>query len=547
MDLTSICQIPLEFLRDTILEIEPLATPRKLRLLDCIQFTQHGILRICECSEFPTFRYSAISYVWRGITVSRHFPNPFINGNWSDRYEIPTDELGFFAVRGAEEADAISVDVLRHACITSLKMNAEYLWLDRLCVLQNNHDDKSWQIGHMYKVYKNCTLCIILPGGIRRLAFLKEETDWSNRAWTLQEVLAPVKSVVLFGWTYGSGAKLDRLGDDEGSIDEIVPGKSAIADVATIINASVVGSMSFKNPKFTFPAYPVVILGAATPNLTALGVAMSKIHSKDAGARSHAAWQSALMRTSSRPVDMIFSIMGLFGVTLDVRAFRKHERLRATIALAQGILHNGGTASWLGASVQLPPCKQLSTFPQFPQTEVTGKALVRVNKRRRAVAELMDGEFPNSAGLYGMRMPKGTMDDDGYLTFSRKATQVIVVPACDGSSGQSRDAGNPDAIPITAEDGTVLILSRESLPNDEESSPESVPAVFAILLAWFQEFYPGETRMSGIKLMIVKGHAPDRFHVTSYATLTSKFKDWVLGWPERQFTVGGPDIILKHP
>ena len=48
------------------------------------------------------------------------------------------------------------------------------------------------------------------------------------------------------------------------------------------------------------------------------------------------------MRTSSHPVDMVFSIMGMFEVTLDTHAFGRDDRLGATIALAQKTPSRGG-------------------------------------------------------------------------------------------------------------------------------------------------------------------------------------------------------------
>ena len=78
------------------------------------------------------------------------------------------------------------------------------------------------------------------------------------------------------------------------------------------------------------------------------------------------------MRTSSRPVDMVFSIMGLFGVILDPNMFEAENRIGATVALAKEILRKGGRASWLGMSFRLPPCSMLYTSPVFAETSVSG-------------------------------------------------------------------------------------------------------------------------------------------------------------------------------
>ncbi len=79
------------------------------------------------------------------------------------------------------------------------------------------------------------------------------------------------------------------------------------------------------------------------PNVAALCIAMD--NDMDEDTKLYAIWKSALMQTSSRPVDMVFSIMGLFGVTLDPICFTKDDRLSATIALARAILEKGGRAT----------------------------------------------------------------------------------------------------------------------------------------------------------------------------------------------------------
>ena len=143
----------------------------------------------------------------------------------------------------------------------------------------------------------------------------------------------------------------------------------------------------------------------------------------DPDARNHTIWQGALMRTSSRPVDMVFSIMGLFWVILDHNMFEAENRIGATVALAKEILRKGGRASWLGMSFRLPPCSMLCTFSVFAETSVSGKALVRTRTGLREAAEFVDGEYPNELGLGAL--PGGTMDDDGYFTFSARALRLV--------------------------------------------------------------------------------------------------------------------------
>lgn len=69
------------------------------------------------------------------------------------------------------------------------------------------------------------------------------------------------------------------------------------------------------------------------------------------------------MRTSSRPVDMDFKIIGLFGITLDTSKFRKQDRVAVTIELAQAIMDKGGPQH---GSPQLSVSRHRGKYPPFP-------------------------------------------------------------------------------------------------------------------------------------------------------------------------------------
>lgn len=69
------------------------------------------------------------------------------------------------------------------------------------------------------------------------------------------------------------------------------------------------------------------------------------------------------MRTAYRPVDMVFSIMGLLGVDLDPSRFGAHDRTPALVEMMQKLLAKGNRAEWLaivpliaGARLVNPAC-----------------------------------------------------------------------------------------------------------------------------------------------------------------------------------------------
>lgn len=534
--------------------ISSVATPGHIRLVDCQVLKDQGFIRVIEFPEFPTASYSAISYPWCGVGVESTFAQHA------------------FSVHGAEHADPIGVDTLRHACAASLHRGCPYLWLDRLCIMQDNRDDKNWHIRQMHKVYSSCRVCIVLAGGIQRLTRLDEETPWIHRSWTLQEALAPLQVVVLLAWRLGSG--MAQTGGKSKPIHEVIAGESAIAPLPFILDACLAGSMSFTpaaapsgteksflleasifntpSSKNTFNDKPFWCpqRRACITNAIALKIAMDDVLSTDDDGQNYAIWQSALLRTSSRPVDMVLSIMGLFGVDLDPSLFHRNDRHGATIALAQAILKSGSSASWLGVGYRIPPDPCLSSFPTFPHPNPRGSALVHSSSKGRSqyVSDLVDPVYPIGDAL--VPLPQGTMDNAGYLTFSAKALRLRLtrspagskgprrtLTALDGSEWEVRDESNP-VTPIV-EDGDEIGPGRGS------SSRSSSPLAYAVLLGWFSRHTPGMSAArdrENVRVMLLEEHAPGTFHLRSFFALHQSEKAYVLGWAEREFRVGGPEV-----
>ncbi|EMD40025.1 hypothetical protein CERSUDRAFT_150928 [Gelatoporia subvermispora B] len=504
------------------IDLSSFATPCRYRLVDCAQFIENRKLSITELSSFPSVPYTAISYVWRG--------RPDLEGR--------TPEA--FVVAGAEEADPIAVSVLRHACMASLLHKIPFIWLDRLCILQTSKMDKQWQIREMYRIYQSCALCVVLPGGLMRLVPLSEETDWIHRGWTLQEAVVPKKVVVLHAWAGGSGSFTPDTGGslsaEMGYVTPVVPGESAVTVLSRIIEGCLVGGFFLTTPHH-YDSTEITpdkrrecrILGARTPNLAALAAVVSEEFGDDA--RHHSIWQCALMRTSSRPVDMVFSIMGLFGVNLDPRSFDENDRMGATIALAKEILRQGGIASWLGMAFRIPPSSRLSIFPEFPETSVAGKAVVKTSEGLREVIEMMDIEYPNEGPSLQSRMPGGMMDDAGFLYFSARCAPAMPVSAeVNGNKSQQIEQKVDTRMRAVASDG-----SEWDIYTDGSNTVHS--EFYAVLLGWFDPYYPGATPKydRNIKVVLVEGHAPDRYRVRCFVSLGYKLHAWVATWGERRF------------
>ncbi|THV02792.1 hypothetical protein K435DRAFT_852438 [Dendrothele bispora CBS 962.96] len=559
------------------LSIESTATPCRIRFINCRALVEEDTLVIEEFDEFPfpwdsdsnlpEVLHAAISYVWKGN------PPPVIDSNETESEAL---DLGYFNVLGCEDGDPISISVLRSACLATLFYLAHpqvnYIWLDRLCIIQTNNEDKSWQITRMFDVYKNADPTIILPGGIQRLVPLDEETAWVHRAWTLQEALArPYAAFVLHLWEDEAGIVGGLEEETEGAIHVVqVPGPGrkgcALMNLDNLVEACAAGRLRWTPGMLGEDETPqqlearewrtvedVRIIGASgAPSLHAFLDALRTLNSDVDSFRDYAIWKSALTRTSSRPVDMVFSIMGLLGVTLDPKAFGEDDRIGATIALAREILRKGGSASWIGVSTSAPPCRQLSTFPEFPETSVAGKALIRISAGdQEKIVEA--GTIVDEDSLLGSVdipdeeiMVRGEMDKEGYLSFRRRACIVTPVTAAVNLA----DCTECQRI---REDPANQHLSAQSVDGKAWHFHEGVnfnkgkfPRV-AVPLAFFSEVSLSvfEEHDVLLKLMLVQEHAPGKFHIISYF----KIPDWdmvwerkVTLWEESSFTVGGPDI-----
>lgn len=134
-----------------------------------------------------------------------------------------------------------------------------------------------------------------------------------------------------------------------------------------------------------------------------------------------ALWKATWIRSSSRPVDMVFSIMGLFGVSLDPSKFHRDDRVGATLALASAALQKGSTAAWLGAYFELDPCPFMSSFPSFPNTSESGGCTIKTAAGLINVEDLVN--------VMNIILPtrSATLDSQGYLHLKSQASPSFEV------------------------------------------------------------------------------------------------------------------------
>ncbi|THV03521.1 hypothetical protein K435DRAFT_791720 [Dendrothele bispora CBS 962.96] len=560
----------LQDVKNTTLNIAEVATPCRFRLVDCHRLLHENELCIYEFEQFPTaIPYAAVSYVWRGNPPS---------SDWEEEY-------GTFSVKGAEDGDPISLDVLKSVSkAVSLGLHfvvGPFLWLDRLCILQTDKSDKAWQISRMYQIYKSCMVCIVLPGGIGRLVRLDEETGWIHRGWTLQEALVPEKVAVLFLFSrkfFNEGEDVDKALKDCENCDQQdfaplqrgnggwVPhpylkvtkrfGRTAWMPLDTLLDSATMNpnweltnSLGYSSllgmpPPDDMSNNPAILGGYTECELLQMArTASSGTYQGRQEWREQAIWRASFIRTSSRPVDMVYSIMQLFDINLDTTKFEKDDRLRATIALASEILDKGKTASWLAALFTLDPNPQICTFPRFPMTSVAGKALVKKadGDEVEMVTELE--KIPTYRWLD--HAPSGRMDKDGYLTFTRAAVRIARVSNTE-ISGVDHYSGPKEIdgfMHFAAEDESLWRIHPEA---SESEKLDEKPRAFMVFLGmqvghiWSAD----EPEPEGDSIvLVIEEHAPERFHKISSFVFWQSFNYLIRQGRDRQFHLGGPGVV----
>jgi len=477
------------------------AQVKRFRLIDCEAFTEAETLSIVECDALEHVAYSAISYVWRSNTVTS-------NDNLSDSFSVLVSDDD---TPGAP----ISIDVLRAACRAALPVSS-YIWLDQLCILQKSKEDRSWQISHMHEIYQKCRRCIIMPAGLQRLARLDEETNWILRAWTLQEALCSV-AYCLFEWTLGT-CKVDGL--TTGTILAVENTKAGLLELNETLQAATTSFLRVQDQPDKANYFRVAIFGQQrAPVLTLLGA--MKLRTQEA--REAAIWRSALMRTSSRPIDMIFSIMGLFDVTLDPSAYGENERGRATVDLARAVIAKGGGATWLLSSLNAPPLRDMQTMPSFPETSVDGDPEYLTSEGPKKAWDVVGADVAWTL----INFPRSTVNACGKLVISTLFSALSTLSPCTEPSNSPFDKKKTNFIAVRDNNGKIF--TAKSLGRFDGTHAAIVRKINHYQLS---ATAARATRYSTVAMLVAA--SGEHWRRTGWLQLTAED---VVNWPERQVVV----------
>ncbi|RYC59416.1 hypothetical protein CHU98_g6789 [Xylaria longipes] len=181
-----------------------IAWPRNLRLVD--------VVRRCIVDVPTTRPYFTLSYVW---------------GSEQEPLQSTTQNLATLQAPGALDSYRLPKSI-EDAMWLTREMGVKYLWIDRLCVIQDSDADKAIQLPQMDLVYSSACLAIVAASGaaadglagvndtprtidqrtarvaenlsvmnVRRLDAAYEACAWRTRGWTFQEGLCSRRALVI--------------------------------------------------------------------------------------------------------------------------------------------------------------------------------------------------------------------------------------------------------------------------------------------------------------------------------------------------------------
>ncbi|CAE6418815.1 unnamed protein product [Rhizoctonia solani] len=512
----------------------------------CSTFIQQGLIDIYEYASLLNVNYAIISYVWNGL--------PPLPGAIPDTFEV----LG--VDNKPTGAQPISVELLRSACEAADRAGIDLLWLDQLCMKQSDSSDKAWQMEHMHEIYSNCRVCYVFPGGLARFTDLNEETDWINRGWTLQEAIAPSAVEVIFRWQNDSCQARPNGWPNYPllPIDEVTANVCAKAPLSLLLDSTLNNGLSywpmapaagpqhqevniFGRAQNTVPPGQAILI---LPNVATLAIIVGGHVERDSDPYFHSIWKSTFMRSTKYRSDIIFSVMGLFGVSLSPTSFMDesgrldtNDCIRPAIALVQKILERGRRATWLGISPFSPPCPGLTTFPSFPRFSPRERTSVVdfPNNRWARASRLMLNEYVDPDVEYPFPQVE-SMNDQGYLKMYVKCMPVVM-------GGAVPAAG----INVPWLEDTNGAIWTQPDPNDDI-------VAYAALLCAFRPYSP--TNFQGLNFRRFRGFilvrnrpSSNSWYIKSYFRFDDGVWDWWLGRAgTRLLSVGGhdPDLELHN-
>lgn len=198
----------------------------------------------------PTDRYVALSYVW-GTDVRRatqEMPVQLLRSN--------IDEL-------QNTLSGVNIPrTIADAMYLTKKLGVRFLWVDRLCIVQDDESVRENHISHMAYIFSNAYLTVIaasgdvysgleggaassrrqsLKGGSTSHQDMLARSRWNTRGWTLQELLYSRRAVFFFPEAISWECHCDLWQGGSGGLSKMFRGSNNSAPCNNRLSSSAFG------------------------------------------------------------------------------------------------------------------------------------------------------------------------------------------------------------------------------------------------------------------------------------------------------------------
>lgn len=259
------------------------------------------------------------------VEVGRTPPYAILSHRW-EHEEITFKTLNSRALQDANLSSfgkglQVSARKIRGSCAIARKQGFDYIWIDTVCIDKSSSEELSTALNSMFKWYHEAAICytffndvLFSSHGPDMFNSFREDrqgqrSEWFERGWTLQELIAPRKMEFY-----------DVHWQPIGTRNEL---------------ASLVGKAA--------KIHPTYLNGKADFRTACNAVKMS--------------WMAG--RRTQEVEDIAYSLLGIFGVSLTPQY---GEGVKAFLRLQDAIMYDYGTMDESLFAWQWPPDRELRCF-----------------------------------------------------------------------------------------------------------------------------------------------------------------------------------------
>ncbi|XXH06186.1 hypothetical protein Hte_012632 [Hypoxylon texense] len=332
------------------------------------------------------------------------------------------------------------------ACELAHRAKIKYVWIDTCCLDQTNSSEISHGINSMFKWYHKSSFCVVYLADVTWTSNMSRKelkrqlgnSRWLERAWTLQELIAP-KEIRFYNreWNY--------MDTKAGLVDEI--------DEITHIDYR-------------------ILKGLSSCSMCSIAHRMS--------------W--AAKRKATRPEDIAYSLLGIFNVHLPIiygeglrNAFYRLQQAIAITTSELSIFGWGGRLSPSGSSSSSVFADSPADFQSsyglignIPERhyELTNKGVRIIYALRKVKVEERDKriflrKIDNEVFIRADAGPPKQYTHDEYQKFSKTPTQTFyIISSLDDY--YSRMSDNQDAVFIPQNKNIEIVKAAPEAAWDHE-------------------------------------------------------------------------------